>query len=172
MQPPAINTSSPLVLAFGFRSSAKTKVSSSSVPRTECHRAIPLAKNTAMPDNAPLLQPTYLPQYAFQNFPSVYEPQWCTDGQHTMQYPHSRTMEQSTLFALFTEDRWASCCSDPVYKSICNVEEALSPALMLARAGKSKFREMKQLFSAAGFTLKCYCYNHACGVIHMPVLFP
>lgn len=60
----------------------------------------------------------------------------------------------------------------PSLQSICNVEEALSPALMLASADKNKSQKIKRLFTALSFILKCYHYNHACRVIHVPVLFP
>lgn len=56
----------------------------------------------------------------------------------------------------------------PSLQSICNAEEALSPALMLAGADKNKFQKIKRLFTVVSFILKGYHYNHAHRVIHMP----
>lgn len=57
-------------------------------------------------------------------------------------------------------------------QSICNAEEASSPALALTDAGKSKLQEMKWLFTAASSILRRYHYGHTGKVIHMPAVFP
>ena len=113
-----------------------------------------------MLENAPLVQPIYLPQYALQNLPAVYESvmhRWLTH------YAASTEPDNGAehVICIIYRRQMDKLLQRPSLQNICNVEAALNPALMVAGAGKSKFQEMKWLITAARFILKCYHYNHA-----------
>lgn len=141
------------------------------MPGTACHWAIPVTREYSNAREC-FIAVTYA-------LASIHSPK------HPVCLSHSNAQMANTLCSIYTAGQWSRAhylhylqrqmdklLQWPSLQCICNVEEELSPALMLAGAGKSKFQSMKWLFTAASFILKCYQYNHTWGVIHMPVLLP